>query len=337
MPLTETDHPDWRPAATLEALRLRARIIQRLRAWLDRHGALEVETPVLSACATTDVHLQSLATRYTGPGAPGGRTLYLHTSPEFPMKRLLAAGSGAIYQLCKVFRDGEAGRLHNPEFTMLEWYELDCDHHTLMELLAELVGVALAGHAPLASPEKLSYRDAFLHYAGVDPFADSAANLIAWADQRKILPPGAANTMDAGDIDAWRDLVLTHGVEPHLGRGRLTFLYDYPASQAALARVRQGSPPLAERFELYLEGIELANGFHELADAREQARRFDDDIDRRRAQRLEVVPRDERLLAALDHGLPESAGVALGVDRLVMLAAGERDIGAVISFPFGRA
>jgi len=335
--MTKDDRPDWRPAATMETLRLRARILQRLRAFLDRHGVLEVETPILSSSAATDVHLNSLVTRYTGPGTPGGRTLYLHTSPEFPMKRLLAAGSGSIYQLCKVFRDGEAGRLHNPEFTLLEWYRLDCEHHALMEQLAALASDALAGYVTLAPPEKLSYREAFLRYTDIDPLADSPAALIGWAEHHGIHPPQAPGALAANDLDGWRDLVLTHGVEPHLGRGCLTFLYDYPASQAALARVRAGTPPVAERFELYLEGIELANGFHELSDAREQRRRFDADLARRRALGLAAVPRDERMLEALSHGLPDCAGVAVGVDRLVMLAAGARDIGAVIGFPFGRA
>ncbi len=253
------------------------------------------------------------------------------------MKRLLAAGSGAIYQLCKVFRDGEAGRLHNPEFTMLEWYQPDCDHHALMEMLSALVRDALADYTPLADTEKLSYREAFLRYTGIDPFAASTADMIAWAEERATHAGRPPQSLDSSDIDGWRDLVLTHGVEPHLGRGRLTFLYDYPASQAALARVRDGSPALAERFELYLEGIELANGFNELTDPREQARRFDGDLARRRASGLAPVPRDEFLLAALTHGLPASAGVALGIDRLVMLAAGERDIGAVMSFPLARA
>ncbi len=332
--MVDDNCPDWRPAASIEMLRLRATVVQRLRAFLDRFGVLEVETPALSASATTDFHLCSMTSRFTGPGAAAGRDLYLHTSPEFPMKRLLAAGSGSIYQLCKVFRDGEAGRLHNPEFTLLEWYQLDCDHHTLMNQLALLADAALTGFVALAPPEKLGYREAFLRHTGVDPFSGSAAALINWAEHHGIHAPDA---LSADDLDGWRDLVLTQGVEPHLGRGHMTFLHDYPASQAALARVRPGNPPLAERFELYLEGIELANGFHELADASEQGRRFDADLVRRRTAGLPQVPRDERLLAALSHGLPDCAGLALGVDRLVMLACGARDISTVIAFPFGRA
>ncbi len=252
--MTAEGNPDWRPAASVETLRLRARIISRLRTFLDGQGVLEVETPLLSHCAAIDVHLRSLVTRYTGPGAPGGQTLYLHTSPEFPMKRLLAAGSGSIYQLCKAFRDGESGRLHNPEFTLLEWYQTGDDHHALMERIAALTSHALHGLLDLAPTEKITYRDAFLRYAGVDPFAD-VAGLIAWAQRHGIHLPDAVGTVPAANLDGWRDLVLTHAVEPNLGRGRLVFVYDYPASQAALACVRPGTPPLAERFELYLEGV----------------------------------------------------------------------------------
>ncbi len=334
--MTADDRPDWWPVASAETLRLRARILSRLRTFLDRHGALEVETPILSRCAATDIHLQSMVTRYTGPGSPIGQTLYLHTSPEFPMKRLLAAGSGSIYQLCKAFRDGESGRLHNPEFTLLEWYQIGDDHHALMDRLAALVGAALRGLLELAPTEKISYREAFLRYAGVDPFAD-VAGLIGWAQHHDIHPQDASAVLSPDDLDGWRDLVLTHAVEPNLGRGRLVFVHDYPASQAALARVRPGVPPLAERFELYLEGVELANGYHELADAHALDRRFNADLERRHARGLVVVPRDERLLAAMDGGLPDCSGVALGIDRLIMLAAGVHDIRKVLAFPFERA
>lgn len=343
---------DWRPAATLEVLKLRARMLARIRAFFARRGVLEVETPCLSHAATTDPHLASLAVRYTGPGHPPGTTLYLHTSPEFAMKRLLAAGSGPIYQICHVFRDGERGRLHNPEFTLLEWYRVDCDHHALMEEVASLVTEVLAEtRAPAGQPahtrqeamaaavtdlpiEKLSYREAFERYTGLDPHtADAATFARAARAQGLETPRGLAGD----DLDGWRDLLLTHLVEPQLGRGRLTFLYDYPASQAAFARVRPGNPPLAERFELYLDGIELANGFHELNDPVEQRRRFAHDLATRRARGLPEVPADERLLDALAHGLPECSGVALGVDRLVLCATGARALDEVLGFPLERA
>lgn len=325
---------DWRPAATLEVLKLRARLLQRIRAFFLERGVLEVETPIFSAAANTDPALASFSARYTGPGFPRGQTFYCHTSPEFPMKRLLAAGSGSIYQICKVFRDGECGQLHNPEFTMLEWYRVGFDHHQLMDEVVALVTAVLAGHRTLAAPEKLTYREAFERHAGIDPHS---ANAQALADT--ISKHGIQTNMEMAkeQSDVLRDLLLTHVVEPHLGRERLTLLHDYPASQAALARVRPGAPPLAERFELYLDGIELANGFHELTDAEEQQRRMQHDRSLRAANGQPEMPMDTNLHAALHAGLPDCAGVALGFDRLAMLAAGAMRIKDVLAFPIGRA
>jgi elongation factor P--(R)-beta-lysine ligase len=326
---------DWRPSATLEVLKLRARLLARIRAFFSARGVLEVETPVLSGAATTDPALASCATRYTGPLFPHGQMLYLHTSPEFPMKRLLAAGSGSIYQICKVFRDGEAGRQHNPEFTLLEWYRVGFDHHRLMDETGELVMELLAPLMALQPPERLSYRDAFQRHAGLDPFAATPDDFRRAAGTHGIQV--SPEMLTQSDPDAWRDLLLTHAVEPKLGQGRLIFIYDYPASQAALARILPGNPPVAARFELYLNGIELANGFHELADAGEQRQRFEAQLHIRETSGLPVVPVDEHLLAALAHGLPDCAGVALGFDRLVMLACGARTIDEVLAFPLERA
>lgn len=326
---------DWRPTAALEVLRLRARLLERIRAFFSERGVLEVETPILSAAATTDPALASLVTRYVGPLFPRGQTLYLHTSPEFPMKRLLAAGCGSIYQICKVFRDGEAGRLHNPEFTLLEWYRLGYDHHRLMAETGELVMQLLAPHMSLKPPERLSYCEAFQRHAGLDPHTAAAKDFAAAAKTHRINVP--RDLLAQNDLGVWRDLLLTHVVEPKLGQGRLTFIYDYPASQASLARIQPGDPPRAARFELYLNGIELANGFHELADADEQRARFERQLHAREASGLPAVPLDERLLAALAQGLPDCAGVALGVDRLVMLAAGARTIAEAMAFPIDRA
>ncbi|MCR4332191.1 MAG: EF-P lysine aminoacylase EpmA [Sulfuricaulis sp.] len=326
---------DWQPTAALEVLKLRARLLERIRAFFSERGVLEVETPILSTAAVTDPMLASLATSYTGPRFPRGQTFYLHTSPEFPMKRLLAAGSGSIYQICKVFRDGEAGRLHNPEFTLVEWYRTGLDHHRLMDETGELVTHLLTPAMSLDAPERLSYREAFRRHAGLDPHTASAGDFAAVATAHKIgVPP---ELLTQNDLSVWRDLLLTHVVEPMLGQGRLTFIYDYPASQASLARIQPGDPPLAARFELYLNGIELANGFHELADADEQRTRFERQLHTRVANGQPVAPLDERLLAALAHGLPDCAGVALGFDRLVMLAAGVKRIDAVIAFPIDRA
>jgi len=322
---------DWRPSATLEVLRLRARMLTGIRAFFAERGVLEVETPCLSSAATPDPALLSFTTRYTGPLFPQGQALYLHTSPEFPMKRLLAAGSGSIYQICKVFRDGEAGRNHNPEFTLLEWYRTGFDTAQLMTEVDALVQQLLGAHMSLAASEKLSYREAFQRHADIDPHTATAQEFAQTARAHEIhAPPGM---LAHQDVSIWRDLLLTHLIEPRLGQGRLTFLYDYPAAQASLARVRPGNPPLAERFELYLHGTELANGFHELADASEQRTRFERQLHTRAAEHLPALPLDENLLAALASGLPDCSGVALGFDRLAMLAAGAKSLREVITFP----
>jgi elongation factor P--(R)-beta-lysine ligase len=326
-----SDQVDWRPSASLETIRARAELLGRVREFFRQAGVLEVETPACSRFGVTDPAIDSLTTRYTGPGAAQGRALYLQTSPEFPMKRLLAAGSGPIYQLCRVFRDGELGRRHNPEFTLLEWYRPGFDHLRLMDEVAALIG-QLAGRT--LAVERLTYSEVFRRHLGIDPHAATPALL-----QRCAVEHGVSGTgeLQLDHRDGWLDLLLTHLIEPQLGRGCMTFVYDYPASQAALARVRQGDPPLAERFELYLEGMEIANGFHELADAQEQRRRFLDDNRRRReAGRLEV-PMDEALLAALASGLPDCAGVALGVDRLLMVLTGCERIEQVLAFDLSRA
>ena len=326
---------DWHPSASLEALRLRARMLERIRAFFSTRGLLEVETPILSGAATPDPNLLSFTTSYTGPGAPKGQALYLHTSPEFAMKRLLASGSGSIYQVCKVFRDGESGRRHNPEFTMLEWYRVGYDHQRLMDEVAELVSFTLSGHLRLAEPERLSYREAFDRFLGLDPHAATVSEFACAAETHDVRLP-EPHTHEP-DHAMWRDLLLTHVIEPRLGRGRPTFLYDFPATQASLARIVPGEPPVAARFELYIEGIELANGFHELADAAEQRTRFERQLHARQTIGLPAVPLDEHLLAALVAGLPDCAGVALGFDRLVMLAAGARSIEEVVAFPLARA
>lgn len=326
---------DWRPTADLEVLKLRARLLERIRTFFSERGVLEVETPILSTAAVTEPALASLVTRYLGPLFPRGQTFYLHTSPEFPMKRLLAAGAGSIYQICKAFRDGESGRLHNPEFTMLEWYRVEFDHHQLMDETGDLIVLLLAPFLTLSPPERITYREAFQRHAGLDPYPATTADFAAVAQMHQIQT--ARDLLAQNDLSVWRDLLFTHLVEPKLGQGRLTLVYDYPAAQASLARMLPGNPPVAARFEAYLNGIELANGFHELADPVEQRARFERQSQTRLANGLPEVPIDERLLAALAHGLPDCAGVALGVDRLVMLAAGARTIAEVITFPVDRA
>lgn len=323
----------WRPQATRAQLALRAQMLAQIRAHFARAGVLEVETPVLAASGSTDPRLASFTTLLHRDGNAGtsvaGTPLYLHTSPEFAMKRLLAAGSGSIYQICKVFRNGESGRVHNPEFTLLEWYRVDWSYRDLMDEVAALIGAVLAPTRALAQPEHLSYAQAFADYCGIDPWDASVDRFAAVAREHGIV---VANNPDL-DRDAYCDLLLTHIIEPRLGRDRVTLLYDYPPSQAALARIRNDARPVAERFEAYLFGMELANGFQELRDETEQRDRFRADNARRIAAGLPAIPLDENLLAALAHGLPACAGVALGVDRLLMAASGASALGEVLAFP----
>ncbi len=324
---------DWRPGASLATLRLRAQVLQRVREFFAQRQVLEVETPVLSVAGTTDPALASLQTRYHGPGLPDGQPLYLHTSPEFPMKRLLAAGAGPIYQLCKVFRDGEAGGRHNPEFTLLEWYRPGWDDDQLMREVEQLVVRVNDGRQPLPAVRRYRYQALFQEHLDIDPLSATVADLRACA-QRRGIPVPASMPHDA--VDPWLDLLLACYIEPRLGAG-LVFVYDYPASQAALARLRPDTPAVAARFELYWDGLELANGFHELTDAAEQRTRFVADQVKRDAAGLAAVPVDERLLAALEAGMPDCAGVALGLDRLVMKIAGLARIEQAMAFAIDRA
>lgn len=324
MDLLPEEH--WRPTASLANLRLRAGLLQKIRAFFAARQVLEVETPALSQAGATDRNLASF-----GVNGSAGALLYLHTSPEFPMKRLLAAGYGDVWQLCKVFRYGELGRQHNPEFSLLEWYRVGFDHHRLMREVAELLAVLLPALA--SPPEYLTYREAFQRYAGLDAFAADGRTCMAALRGAGRVPPAE----DELDRDGWLDLVAGELVYPELGHGRLVFLCDYPASQAALARIRPDEPPVAERFEAFFNGRELANGYHELADGAEQAARFAADRTYRRAHGLTDVPADANLVAALTHGLPDCAGVAVGFDRVVMLAAQASSISEVIAFPFDRA
>jgi lysyl-tRNA synthetase class 2 len=319
----------WRPTANLDHLRLRAALLTRIREYFAYADVLEVDTPVLSSAGTTDPAIESFSTAYHGPGPCHGTSLYLHTSPEFPMKRLLAAGSGSIYQICKVFRNGESGRHHNAEYTLLEWYRTGFDHMALMIEVEALLREVLRDIMSLGPARHWTYRELFRNNTGIDPFATSADEIRQALVRRGIdAPAGLAED----EIDGWLDLLLTHVIEPTLDAG-LVFVSEYPASQAALARLLPGEPPVAARFEVYLDGVELANGYHELADAAEQRRRFERDNRRRVARHLGIVEPDRRLLAALHSGLPDCAGVALGIDRLLMIAGGAAHINEVMAFP----
>jgi len=321
----------WRPSASRRALELRADLYRWLRDFFHARGVLEVETPMLSAAGNTDPNIESFRAGFTGHADAGARTRWLRTSPEFPLKRLLAAGIGDCYELGRVFRNGECGRRHNPEFTMLEWYRVGWDHRRLMDEVAELVVGALALVDRHPMPRTLSYRDLFLTHAGVDPFAATSSDLHDVLSDFGVCTDGLSR-------DDWLNLVLTHRIEPALPPDELLLVYDFPPTQCALARIRhQPHPAVAERFEAYLGPIELANGYHELADAQEQATRFASDHLVRRGRGAVEPPIDDRLLSALDHGLPDCAGVALGIERLLMAMLHTDGIGDVVAFPFDRA
>lgn len=323
---------DFLPTADWDTLRLRARLARAVRDFFDARGFLEVDTPLLSADVVVDRHLDPFDTwtlSNCGASSPG-RQMWLQTSPEFAMKRLLAAGGTAIYQITHAFRQAEQGSRHNPEFTLVEWYRTGDDMVAGMGLLADLAG-ALLNRGPA---EIVSYRDAFLARLGVDPHRAAIDELAAAARRHGLRPP---DTFDKADRDTWLDWLLVERIEPELGRGRPTIVCDYPASQAALARLRGSDPPLAERFELYVDGIELANGYHELVDADALRRRNRENNRLRAADGKPPLPEESRLLAAMDHGLPDCAGAALGFDRVVMLAAGKQTIAEVLTFPFERA
>ena len=277
----------------------------------------------------TDPTLEPLRLRYTGPGYARGTELYLQTSPEFAMKRLLASGSVPIYQICKAFRDGEAGRLHNPEFTILEWYRPGVGADQLMVEVATIARLAL-GRPELAS-EQRTYADMFDTALGVDVFGAPIEILRELALDRHVL---GAEGLELGR-DGWLDLLLSHLIQPALGQEALCFVTDFPASQAALARLHPDGRTAA-RFELFHAGIELANGFQELTAADEQAARFEADNCRRRSRGLPPIRVDRRLLGALQHGLPDCAGVAMGLDRLLMLRLGAPDLDSVMSFSLQR-
>jgi lysyl-tRNA synthetase class 2 len=312
-----------------EALHLRARLYASLRAFFAERGVAEVETPILSRAGNTEPNIDGFSTTFTGPVGAGPRQRFLRTSPEYPLKRLLAGGFGDCYELGRVFRNGEAGASHNPEFTMLEWYRVGFDHRRMMLECAQLVRAALALVERDAEVTAFSYREWFRRGLGIDPFM---------ADERMLRGPLQEFRIDSDGLtrDDWLDLLVTHRLQPALPNGAVTIVYDFPASQCSLARIRPGQPPVAERFELYLGRQELANGYHELNDATEQRARFEHDNARRRARGQPELPLDENLLAVLDR-LPDCAGVALGVDRLLMGLLGTTDIRGVLAFPFAAA
>lgn len=309
----------------LSMLRHRAQLLSDIRQFFAKRHVLEVETPLLSQASVTDPHLHSFQTNYYSNQSDNQQTLYLQTSPEFAMKRLLSAGSGPIYQISKAFRNqGESGRYHNPEFSLLEWYRPDYDHHHLMDEVEDLLQHLLA----CGTAQRFSYAEIFQTYLNIN------AHQVSIQELQPILTDFNFNAEHLGlnTLADHLNFLMAHVIEPQLPK-QLVFIYDYPAPLAALAKLSNDPTPVAKRFEVYLQGIELANGFHELGDANQQRQRFQNDLSDRAKRGYPSVAIDEYLLAALAHGLPECAGVALGIDRLLMIKAQAEKLSDVISFP----
>lgn len=319
-------HNSWQPTATIQSLQRRAEILSQIRAFFAKRNVMEVDTHLLSHCAVSDPFIDSMQVNYQS--LPGGdiTPMFLQTSPEYAMKRLLCAGSGPIYQLAKVFRNGESGRRHNPEFTLLEWYQTGFNLPQLMQEVEALIQSIL----PNQPFEYISYRDVFQRALQLDPFTASLAELKSACREQ------VEASFEDEDRDTWLNLLMSHFIEPQLNA---TFVHSYPPSQAALAKITQDDygTPVAARFEVYVQGIELANGYHELTDAHEQQKRLKADHDQRKQLGLPTYPLEMRLVHALEHGLPECSGVALGVDRLIMLALSCNHIQEAIPFSIDRA
>lgn len=320
---------NWQPTASVDNLLKRADIIKSIRQFFSERGVLEVETPCMSHASVTDVHMSPFITCFTPPGQTDAQPLYLMTSPEYHMKRLLAAGCGPIFQLCHSFRNEEMGRQHNPEFTMLEWYRPHYDMYRLIDEVDDLLQQVAA--CPPA--ERLTYQQAFLRYLELDPLTADKKQLRDLAIKRDL----GNIAQQEEDKDTLLQLLFVDGVERHIGKEHPVFIYHFPASQAALAQISAEDHRVAERFEVYYQGVELANGFHELTDATEQRQRFTRDNRKRVSLGLNEQSVDENLLAALAAGIPDCSGVALGVDRLIMLALGAQSLAEVMAFTVDRA
>ncbi len=320
------DH--WHPTACWRNLQFRANMLSKIRQFFAERDILEVETPLACRATVTDPYIISMKTEFSsGAGLP--QQLYLQTSPEYAMKRLLAAGSGAIYQICKAFRNGEYGRHHNPEFTLLEWYRPDYDHFALMDEVDEFL--QYVGNLPAA--EKISYADLFQKYLNVDPLIASYKQLCERIKSYEL----SIDHIATMDNDQLLQLLMSEIIEPKLGLKQPLIVYHFPASQAALARIHVNDIRVAERFEVYIQGVEIANGFHELTDATEQYQRFQHDLNKRKKLGYPKVTMDKNLLAALKHGLPNCAGVAVGIDRLAMVNTKAKLLADVLSFSIEQA
>lgn len=325
---------DWRPGCSLDVLRKRAWMLAEIRSYFVRQQVMEVETPVLCQTTGPDPNLESFTAGLVFEGSGYNRPLYLQTSPEFAMKRLLAAGSGSIYQICKAFRNGESGRFHNPEFTILEWYRVGYNLDFLMNDIDDLLTEVLGQRRPNQNSERLGYQQAFLRHCGFDPVN---SDLSVFRDYAEDCGESSAMRLCGDNIRLWQEYLFSCRVQPELGKKGLCFVYDYPENQCALARIRPGEPRIAERVEVFYQGVELANGFCELTCPDEQRNRFVHDLEIRSEMGKDLPLIDERFLAALASGLPDCSGVAVGLDRLLMLLVNVLSIDEVVSFSLARA
>lgn len=323
----------WQSTLTWQNAQKRANILQEIRQFFAERNVVEVETPALSQGTVTDVYLDALTCKYNflaDSSSEQSAELFLQTSPEFHMKRLLASGYGCIYQIAKAFRHEESGRYHNPEFTMLEWYRIGFEQFELMSEVAELLQAVLGGDKALFT----SYQDIFIETVSVDPLTATFDELVEVLTKHGKV---ADWLIEMTDADLLLQFIFTEIIEPTIGVNEPRFIYDFPIAQASLAKRSIDDPRVAQRFECYFRGIELVNGFNELTDASEQVARFEQDNAKRKQQGLAVKSIDGNFIAALNHGLPQCSGVALGIDRLVMLALDTQEISEVQSFSIERA
>jgi len=323
---------DWQPTCSLELLRLRAQTLAKVREFFAQRAVLEVETPLLSHSIGTDPNLAFFSTDYIS--APVTQTMYLQTSPEFAMKRLLASGSGSIFQISKAFRNSESGRFHNPEFTLLEWYRVDFDLNQLMTDITDLISYLFGAKLDLHAMQRISYQQIFYQHTGLDALVFSAQAYNEFALQIG-LPE--ALSLCGHDHALWLDLLFSHCVQARMEHLSCYLVYGYPACQSSLARLNPADARITERVELFINGVECGNGYHELCDPQEQDRRFCNELTVREQKQLPVPTKDQHLLAALVSGLPDCSGMAIGIDRLLMLLSNSKSINDVLAFPVCRA
>lgn len=327
----------WAPACDLKQLQCRAQLLAKIRRFFEQRKVLEVETPLLCHATGTNPQLDFFSSSYRA--FPDKHTLvdrqmYLQTSPEFAMKRLLAAGSGSIFQICKAFRNGEVGRLHNPEFSILEWYRVNYTLQQLMEETVALLTDVLAPYMLIESSKTVTYQQLFEQVTGLNTLVFCPKSYQMYAVNNALVD---AIKVCENDHGLWLDMIFSHKIQPVLAQYPLSLVYGYPAIQSSLAQINAENPAIADRFEVFIKGIEIGNGFLELKDREEQEMRFDQENNIRRQKQLVTTEKDDYFLDALSAGLPECSGIALGLDRLLMIISNAQSIKDVMAFPFDRA